>query len=119
MVFIAIQNTAFFTNGPQMNLPPAIRMRLQQEGLTVVEDYADFKEEQLEQAYKNMRTAIPGIPAVPPVLDANGNQQVAGIPAVPPVMPALVSARCRLRLGVASIAFHYYTSIAREPTSAI
>ena len=44
MVFNALQNTAFFTNGPQMNLPPAIRLRLQQEGLTVVEDFADFRE---------------------------------------------------------------------------
>ena len=118
MVFNALQNTAFFTNGPQMNLPAAICLRLQQEGLTVVEDFADFKEEQFEEAYKNMRTSIPGIPVVQPVLDANRNVQVAGIPAVPPIMPALVvSARYRLCLGVPSTAIHYYTSIGHGPTS--
>ena len=117
MVFNASQNTVFSTNDPHMNLPPAICLRLQQEGLTVVEDFADFKEEELEQAYKNMRTSIPGIPAIPLVLDAVGNIQVTGIPAIPPVMPAVISARCRLCLGIALIAFHYYTSIARVPNS--
>ena len=60
-----------------------------------------------------MRTSVPGIPTIPPVLDAQGNIQVAGVPVIPPILPALVSARCRLRLLVASTAFHYYTSICR------
>ena len=58
------QLDAFFTNGPQMALPAQIRIRLAAEGLQTVADFEDFKKDQLDQAFKNMRTAIPGIPAV-------------------------------------------------------
>ena len=56
MVFNAGQNTSFFENGPQMNLPHTVRLRLQQEGLQVVEDFQDFLDDDLIQAFKNMRT---------------------------------------------------------------
>ena len=108
--FTAAQQTAFFINGPQMTLSAVVRARLASKGLTVVTDFEDFREDQLDQAFKNMRTAIPGVPAV---LRANGAVQVA---AVPPITPVLVSARCALRLKVASIAFHYYKAIGRTPT---
>ena len=89
MNFTAVQTTAFFENGPQMNLTAAVRARLALEGLDTVADFADFKEDQLNDAFKNMRTAIARIP------------------------PTLVSAKCALRLKVASVAFHYYQSIGR------
>ena len=111
MVFTNVQNDNFFTNGPQMALNADARNRLAAEGLVRVEDFEDFKEEQLEDAIKNLRTAIPGVPAV---LDAGGNVVP---PAIPPILPCLISARCHLRLKVASIAFHYYRSIDREPNS--
>ena len=116
VVFNLIQNTSFFTNGPQLGLSENVRARLAQEGLATANDLADFKEEQLEQAYKNMRTAIPGVPGIAAQLDANGNVVVPAVPAIQPIPPVLVSARCRLRLMVASIAYHYYDSIIRDQT---
>ena len=95
-----------------MALPPNVRRRLQDEGLVLVSDFNEFKKDQLDQAFKNMRIPIPGIPAV---VDAAG---VELVPAVPPVPPCLVSARCALRLNVASLAYHYYVNIGRTPTPA-
>ena len=40
------------------------------------------------------------------------------VPAIPAIPPVLVSARRSLCLKVASIAYHYYTSIGRVPTAA-
>jgi hypothetical protein len=116
VAFTALQLTNFFTNGPQMSLTAAVRLRLSQEGLTIVDDFADFKEDQLLDAFKNMRTSIPGIAAVPAVLDADNNEIIAAIPAIAPIPPTLVSAKCGLRLKIASLAFHYYRSIEREVT---
>ncbi|MCP4120802.1 MAG: hypothetical protein GY751_03535, partial [Bacteroidetes bacterium] len=86
------------------------RNRLAQEGLATIDDFVDFKEDQLIDAFKNMRIVIPGVPAV---LDDQGNVVT---PAIAPIPPCLVSARCALRLKVASIAYHYYVSIGRDPT---
>ena len=110
------QNDAFFTNGPQMNLTATERARLAQEGLTIVDDLLDFKEDQIDQAIKNMRTAIPSVPGVAEVRDQNNNIVTAAVPTIPPVLPVLLSARTALRLKVASIAYHYYLSIGRVPT---
>ena len=125
MVFNNGQNTAFFENGPQMNLPANVRNRLQQEGLQVVEDFYDFREDELTQAFKNMRTPIagvPGIPGLPQVMAPDGIAvAVPAVPAVPPIPGSpgvIVSALCAKRLKVASIAYHYYTSIGRTPTPA-
>ena len=112
----AIQNAPFFMNGRQLALSDAVRRRLAQEGLVTANDVVDFKEEQLEHAYKNMRTAIPGVPGIAAQLDANGNVIVPAVPAIQPIPPVLVSARCRLRLMVASTAYHYYDSIMRDQT---
>jgi hypothetical protein len=111
------RTTAFFENGPQMSLSAPVRARLALEGLEHVADFADFKEDQLVDAFKNMRIAIPGVPLVPAVLNANGTVRVAEIPAVPPIPPTLVSAKCALRLKIASVAFHYYTAIGRTATA--
>ena len=61
-----------------MALPNNIRDRLVLEGLVNFDNFNDFKEDQLNQAFKNMRTATPVIPAV----DAAG-----GAVAVPYVAP--------------------------------
>ena len=110
--FYNSQLTSFFTNTTQMGLSAAMRQRLATEGLQTVDDFDDFKEDQLDQAFKNMRTAIPGVPAV---VDEDG---VIQVPAVAPIAPLLVPARCALRLKVASIAYHYYKDIGRTPTAA-
>ena len=99
--------TAFFENGPQMNLTAVQRTRLAAEGLTQVADFADFKADQIDDAIKNLRVSIPGIPAV---VDGGGNVTT---PAVPPILPCLISAQCQRRLNIASVAWHYYDSIGR------
>ena len=75
--FNANQHDAFFLNGPKMSLTPAVRFRLAQEGLTVVDDFSDFKEDQLNQAFKNMRTSTPAVAGIPTAIqDANTNNIV-------------------------------------------
>ena len=124
MPFTAGQNTVFFTNGPQMALSNAARQRLALEGLTVVEDFEDFKKEQINEALKNMRVAIPGIPGIPgaaALLNPDGSVQVpalAAIPPIPAVPPMLISAKCSLRLKAASATYHFYVSVDRIPTPA-
>ena len=44
MVFTAAQTTAFFENATQMHLPHAHRLRLAGEGLTSIDDFADFND---------------------------------------------------------------------------
>ena len=107
---------SFFTNGPQMALSAAVRARLSLEGLATIGDFSDFKEAQLYDAFKNMRTSIHGVPAVQEVRDLVDNNIILihVVAAVPPVAPTLVSAKCGLRLKIASVAFHYYESIIRD-----
>jgi hypothetical protein len=84
--FSAAQLDSFFTNGPQMALSPAVRARLASEGLESINDFDDFKEDQLNQAFKNMRTTIPSVPGILEVRDAEGNittPAVAAIPSIP------------------------------------
>ncbi len=56
MVFNAQQLTSFFQNAPQMALTVDQRNRLAQEGLATIDDFVDFKEDQLTDAFKNMRS---------------------------------------------------------------
>ena len=119
MVAFSVQQlTAFFTNGPQMALSGPVRTRLAQEGLETVDDFADFQSDQLGDAYKNMRTSIPGIPGIPEQRNADGVITVAAVAAIQAIPPVLVSAKCALRLKIASIAYHYYISISRDHTPA-
>lgn len=116
MAFNAAAHDAFFLNGPQMGLDAATRNRLALEGLNVVADFEDFKEDQLSAAIKNLRTTIPGVPAVvDPAIPAGDPGHIL-VPAVPPILPCIISARCALRLKVASIAYHYYIDTDRIPT---
>ena len=73
-----------------MGLTNAQRTALGAEGLTTVNDFVDFEQEELKVAFKNMRTA----PA-----------------------PVSIPARCSTRLIIASVAFHYYRDIGREVTA--
>ncbi len=52
MVFNAQQLTSFFQNAPQMALTVDQRNRLAQEGLATIDDFVDFKEDQLTDAFK-------------------------------------------------------------------
>ncbi len=55
MVFNAQQLTSFFQNAPQMALTVDQSNRLAQEVLGTINDFADFKEDKLTDALKNMR----------------------------------------------------------------
>ena len=109
-VFTPNQTTASFTNSPQVAPPNNIRARLALEGIVNVDNFDGFKEDQINQAFKNMRTAIPGI------LYAAAAGGAAAVPVVAAVPPVLVSAKCDLCLKVALIAYHYYDSIGRAVT---
>ena len=110
--------TPFWTDRDQMALSGAVRTRLEGEGLQIIADFADFKDDQLKQAFKNMRTSIPPTQGVAEVLDANGTVVFPAIQPVPPMPGLNVSAKCMLRLKVASLAYHYYVSIQRPFTVA-
>ena len=89
-LFTASQLTSFFTSPAQIGLSSAQMTRLAKEGLTTIRDFADFKEDQLEQTVKNMRIAVPGL------------------------TPQIMSARCMHWFKAASIAYPYYESIERS-----
>jgi hypothetical protein len=118
VVFNANQLDSFFQNGPQMSLTVPVRVRLAQEGLTSITDFADFKEDQLTDAFKNMRTSIPGTAMIPAHLGPDNAVLIPAIPAIAAVRPILVSAKCALRLKIASVAYHYFDSIGRDHTPA-
>ena len=108
VIFNEAQNDAFFEDAQQMSLTNGQRMRLVAEGLAQVADFEDFKEEQIDDAIKNLRTPIPGVPAV---VNARGRETHA---AIAPIPPCIISAKCVLRLKVASVAFHYFSEIGRD-----
>ena len=89
----------------------ACRVR-NQEDFTEIDDFSDFKEDQLTQAFRNMRTSIPGAPEQP----CSGRK--SGVSAIEARNTILVSAKCALRLKVASFAYNYYDYIGREHTPA-
>ena len=82
----AARSTAFFTGTHQMALSAAQRTALSNEGLDTVDDFVDFKEEELKAAFKNMRSLTP---------------------------PVLLPAKSTSRLLVASIAHSYYLTTKR------
>ena len=119
MPFTAPQLTQFFTSGAQMALTASQRASLAAQGLTSVDDFADFGKDELDQAIRNMRTHIPGVSAVaavPAVRGNNGSAAVAAIPAVPAILPIVMPAKSTHRLLVAAIAYHYYTETSRAVT---
>ena len=110
------QTTNFFENGPQMGLSQVQRAWLAAEGLVDIDDFADFKPDQIAHAIKNLRTAVPGVPGMAAILGANGAVAVPAVQPIPGIPACIIPARCSLRLKVASIAYHYYMDTARVPT---
>ena len=107
------ENQNFFMNNPQMGLSPAQFTHLSTEGLSTVESFINFEENDLDSAARNLRFAIPGIPAVLVPVDA----AIEVVPTVAAVTACTMPASCLKHLKIASIAYHYYISIGREPTS--
>ena len=98
------------------------REALASEGLSDITDFADFKENEIKMALKNVRQGIPtvqGIPAIPERRSSRGTIVQAAVPAVQPIQgvpPVLIPARSASRLYVASTAYHYYVDTSREVT---
>lgn len=119
MTLTAAQSTSFFTHGTQMGLTASQRNALAAQGLVTCDDFIDFGKEELAQALRNMRTAIPGVAGVPAVLDPADNAIILqeAIPAVPAIPPIIMPAKSAQRLEVASVAWHYYTDTSRRITN--
>jgi hypothetical protein len=118
MPLTALQHTHFFISNTQMGLTDPQRFALASQGLSVVDDFVDFGKDELDQALRNMRTAIPGIPAIAATVDNDGNIIQEAIPAIPGTPPTIMPAKSAQRLMVASIAWHYYTNTSRSVTNA-
>jgi len=114
MVFSRQENTNFFQNAPQMGLSAVQYARLSAEGLATVEAFLDFEEDDLDSAARNLRVAIPAVPAVMDAVDP----LLVVLPPVPAIPACTMPANCLKRLKIASVAYHYYISIGREPTPA-
>ena len=112
MAFSAVQLFSFFSNIPHMALYVVAHDRLGKEGFEFIKDSADFYDNQLYQAVNNMRTSIPNIATV---LCA---QDIVVFPRVAPIPVCILSAKCALRLKLASLDFHYYHTICSNRTPA-
>ena len=55
MVLTAAQTTAFFESPDQMGIPHATMVQMQQDGIQLVADLADFEKELLQQLADNLR----------------------------------------------------------------
>jgi len=62
MVFTNAQTTAFFEHNDQMALPNAARIQLQVEGLTSIDDLAEFNQDMFEKIASNLRRPSGWIP---------------------------------------------------------
>ena len=117
------QLTQFFTSGTQMGLTDIQRRALANEGLSSIDDFEDFKSEELYIAFKNVRSGIPGTPmvgSVAAVVNAAGNITEPAIPAilaVAGVRSVPIPAKSSSRLLVASVAYHYYQDTGRAITA--
>ena len=109
MPLTAAQTTSFFTANTQMGLTQIQRAALDAQGLATPTNFADFGKEILETAFKNVRTVIPGIAAIPAVVDATEVITDAAYPAIPAIPPIVMPAKSTHHLQVASLAWHYYT----------
>ena len=116
MAFSAAQLTAFWTNAPQMNISAGQRIKLQDQGLSTIEDFRHFDEETLDIAFKNLKFSQSGIPAIPEVTDANGNVITAAVPAVPPIVATPIGAIQAYRIHTARLAYEYLTTVGRAVT---
>ena len=109
MVLTAAQTPAFFENPDQMGIPHKTMVQMQQEGIHVVADLADFEKQSLQQLADNLRKPAGRIP------DPNPNTAPgATIP-----MPAFTcGAKSQKRLTVACDLVRFYQTVGRDLTAA-
>jgi hypothetical protein len=98
---------AFFEQDTQMGIPNATIIQLQQEGITTVDDLADFDKDTMEQIAANLRRPAGRIP------DPN-----AAAGATIPTPSFVFGAKSQKRLITASKLLHYYNTVGRNTTVA-
>lgn len=103
----------FWLDDDQMSLTAEERTSLSHEGLETISDFLDFKDDELTQAFKNMRISVPPVAGVDAVVDAEGEVVSPAIPSFPGKRPVALSTKCMKRLKIASKAYNYYNSIGR------
>ena len=72
--FNKTQLTRFFTFTAQMGLTTVQRTALRNNGLENVEDFEDFRENEIKMVIKNVRQGIPTIPGTPAIPEQRNTQ---------------------------------------------
>jgi hypothetical protein len=109
MVSTADQTAAFFQEEAQMGIPHPTVAQMHAEGITNVQDLADFDEESLQQLADNLRRPGGRVP------DPNPN----AAPGITIPTPAFdFGAKSQKRLQVATDLIKYYDATGRDYTTA-
>jgi hypothetical protein len=109
MVLTAAQTAAFFQDEAQMGIPHPTVIQMQAEGISNVQDLADFDKESLQQLADNLRRPGGRVP------DPNPN----AAPGTTIPTPAFVfGAKSQKRLLVATDLIKYFTATGRDYTTA-
>ena len=104
MVLTIAQTTAFFEQANQMGIPHYTVVQLQQEGISVIADLAEFDKDSLEQLASNLRRPGGRIPDPNPTA-ARG--------ATIPTPPFVFGMKSQKRLLVASDLVRFYDTVGR------
>ena len=109
MVLTAAQTIAFFEDAAQMGIPHATVIQLQAEGISTVNDLADFDKDSLQQLADNLRRPGGRVP------DPNPN---AAPGATIPTPPFVFGVKSQKWLLVACNLVRYYNAVGRPLTAA-
>jgi hypothetical protein len=97
--------TTFFEDPAHMGIPHATVIQLQQEGIIIVDDIADFEKETIKQIAANLRRPAGRVP------DPNGPAN-----ATMPTPPFVFGAKSQTSLVIAAKLIHYYATVGRNLT---
>jgi hypothetical protein len=100
MVLSAAHTTTFFEDVVHMGIPHATVIQLQQEGIIIVDDIADFDKDTIEQLAANLHSPAGCVPD--PNQPAENNATIA-------IPPFVFGAKSQTRLMTAAKLVRYYT----------
>ena len=109
MVLINVQTTAFFTEATQMAIHAGTLVRMEQEGIEIVDDLGEFQKASLKQVFDNLRNLGGRIPNP----DPNAAQG-----ATIPMPPFTFGAKSLLRMTITCDIVRYYETVGRALTAA-
>ena len=109
MVFTGAQTTAFFENNAQMAIPHDTVIAMEDEGIEMVEDLAEFDKDTFKAMADNLRNPGGRIPNPDP--NASAGSRIARPPYV-------FGAKSRSRLTAAADLVRYYLTTGRDPSPA-